>query len=75
MAAHPSSDNTTLDDTIPVAVDPSQQNILVTDPEPEFGWTHYAEQINGRFAMVGFISLLLMELFTRQDFFTWIGLR
>ncbi|NCJ05872.1 hypothetical protein GS597_04970 [Synechococcales cyanobacterium C] len=44
-------------------------------PTPGFGWTAYAEQINGRFAMVGFIGLLLLELFTHQDFFTWLGLR
>lgn len=40
---------------------------------PQLGWTVYAEQINGRFAMVGFILLLLLEFFTRQDFFTWLG--
>jgi hypothetical protein len=44
-------------------------------PEPAFGWTAYAEQINGRFAMVGFVALLILEWFTRQDFFTWLGLR
>jgi Chlorophyll A-B binding protein len=44
-------------------------------PEPAFGWTAYAEQINGRFAMIGFVALLLLELFTREDFFTWLGLR
>ncbi len=43
--------------------------------QPGFGWTQYAEKINGRFAMVGFIALLVMELLTKQDFFTWIGLR
>jgi len=43
--------------------------------EPAFGWNSYAEQINGRFAMVGFVALLLLEFFTRQDFFTWLGLR
>lgn len=43
-------------------------------PEPAFGWTPYAEQINGRFAMVGFVALLLLEFFTRQDFFTWLGM-
>ena len=43
-------------------------------PEPEFGWTAYAEQLNGRFAMVGFVGLLLLELITRQDFFTWLGI-
>jgi hypothetical protein len=44
-------------------------------PEPAFGWTPYAEQINGRFAMIGFVALLVLELFTRQDFWTWIGIR
>ncbi len=41
---------------------------------PAFGWTAYAEKINGRFAMVGFIALLLLELWTRQDFFSWLGI-
>ncbi len=44
-------------------------------PEPAFGWTLYSEQINGRFAMVGFVALLVLEFFTHQDFFTWLGLR
>lgn len=47
----------------------------VNQPSPAFGWTPYAEQINGRFAMIGFVALLILELFTRQDFFTWLGLR
>ncbi|WP_416676897.1 chlorophyll a/b-binding protein [Egbenema bharatensis] len=42
---------------------------------PAFGWTPYAEIINGRFAMIGFAALLILELFTHQDFFTWLGLR
>jgi Chlorophyll A-B binding protein len=45
------------------------------EPDPAFGWTAYAERINGRFAMIGFVALLLLELFTRQDLFTWLGLR
>lgn len=44
-------------------------------PEPAFGWNTYAERINGRFAMVGFVILLLLELFTHQDLFSWLGLR
>jgi succinate dehydrogenase / fumarate reductase iron-sulfur subunit len=43
--------------------------------EPRFGWTLYAEQINGRFAMIGFVLLLLIEIITHQDLFTWLGLR
>ncbi|HEY9696959.1 MAG TPA: chlorophyll a/b-binding protein [Trichocoleus sp.] len=47
----------------------------VPQVEPAFGWTSYAEVINGRFAMIGFVALLILELFTQQDFFTWLGLR
>ena len=44
-------------------------------PEPAFGWNAYAEKTNGRFAMVGFVALVLLEFFTRENFFTWLGLR
>ncbi len=44
-------------------------------PEPALGWTRYAEQLNGRFAMLGFVALIVLEFFTRQDFITWLGLR
>ncbi len=43
--------------------------------DPAFGWTKYAEQINGRFAMAGFVLLLILEFFTKQDIITWLGLR
>jgi len=46
-----------------------------SNPDPAFGWTPYAEQINGRFAMLGFAALVILELFTKQDLFTWLGLR
>lgn len=42
---------------------------------PGFGWSRYAEQVNGRFAMIGFVALLALEVFTQQDFFSWLGLR
>ncbi|NJK39339.1 MAG: high light inducible protein [Oscillatoriales cyanobacterium RM2_1_1] len=45
------------------------------EPEPAFGWTDYAERINGRFAMVGFVLLIGLEFLTHQDLFTWLGLR
>jgi len=43
--------------------------------EPAFGWNAYAEKTNGRFAMVGFVALVLLEFFTRENFFAWLGLR
>jgi hypothetical protein len=47
----------------------------LNQPEPAFGWTPYAEQINGRFAMIGFVGLLLLELLTGQGLISWLGLR
>lgn len=43
--------------------------------EPSFGWNDYAERVNGRFAMMGFVILLLLEVVSGQDLFTWLGLR
>lgn len=52
----------------------SEQNSL-NQPEPAFGWTAYAEQINGRFAMIGFVGLLLLEVLTNQSLLSWLGLK
>jgi Chlorophyll A-B binding protein len=51
------------------------ENNLPEPSEPAFGWTSYAEQVNGRFAMVGFVFLIVLEFFTKQDLFSWLGLR
>lgn len=64
------------DATTPAATNTDSEPEAKTTAEtatPTFGWNRYAERINGRFAMVGFIALLLLEFFTRQDFFTWLG--
>jgi hypothetical protein len=53
----------------------SESQTSTSPLEPSFGWNVYAEQINGRFAMVGFVLLLMLELVTGQDLFTWLGLR
>jgi len=59
-----------------MSTEPSAQSVEpTTQPEPAFGWTSYAEQINGRFAMIGFVALLVLEFFIRQDLITWLGLR
>ena len=54
---------------------PAQPEDIEAQPAPQFGWNDYAESINGRFAMVGFVALIALEVLTRQDFFTWIGVR
>ncbi|PSB03391.1 chlorophyll a/b-binding protein [Merismopedia glauca] len=57
------------------ATPPQSEPTTYIPPEPTFGFSAYAEQINGRFAMIGFLALLILEFFTHQDFFTWLGLR
>ena len=46
-----------------------------TTPDiPEFGWSGYAERINGRFAMIGFIAVLLIEALSKISFLEWAGI-
>lgn len=59
----------------PTPTQPPVVQDLPAEPEPAFGWTEYAERINGRVAMIAFIALLLLEAVTHQDLFTWLGLR
>ena len=42
--------------------------------EYKFGWSSYSEITNGRFAMIGFLAIILIELFSRQSFLTWSGI-
>ena len=41
---------------------------------PSFGWSGYAERINGRFAMVGFTAILVIEALSGETFLRWAGL-
>jgi len=41
---------------------------------PSFGWSGYAERINGRFAMVGFTAILVIEALSGETFLQWAGL-
>ena len=45
-----------------------------TSEVPAFGWSGYAERVNGRFAMVCFIALLLIEALSGDTFLRWSGL-
>mgnify|MGYP001294994682 CR=1 FL=1 len=45
-----------------------------TSDEPAFGWSDYAERVNGRFAMLGFLSVILIEILTSQTFIKWSGI-
>ena len=45
-----------------------------TSDIPSFGWSQYAERINGRFAMIGFLAILFIEIIGHSTFLNWAGL-
>ena len=65
--------------------DPNQTNEQIEDnkldkksieikDEYKFGWSSYSEITNGRFAMIGFLAIILIELFSKQSFLKWAGI-
>ena len=65
--------------------DPNQINEQIEDnklygksieikDEYKFGWSSYSEITNGRFAMIGFFAIILIELFSKQSFLKWAGI-
>ena len=40
----------------------------------KFGWSGYSEITNGRFAMIGFLAIILIELFSQKSFLSWAGI-
>mgnify|MGYP006270259963 CR=1 FL=1 len=61
---------TTASEQAPVASPTS----ATTGDLPAFGWSAYAERINGRFAMVGFAAILVIEAISGDTFLHWAGL-
>ena len=45
---------------------------MYVDSTQQFGFNKYAEKMNGRLAMIGFVSLLAFEVITRQGLITWL---
>ena len=45
-----------------------------TSDVPEFGWSGYAERINGRFAMIGLMAVLAIEFTSKVSFLEWAGI-
>ena len=50
-----------------------EESIEIKD-EYKFGWSSYSEITNGRFAMIGFLTIILIELFSKQSFLKWAGI-
>ena len=51
-----------------------EKSIDIED-EYKFGWSSYSEITNGRFAMIGFVAIILIELFSHQAFLKWAGIQ
>ena len=54
-------------------------NLEANDNNPkdkyyELGWNQYSEITNGRFAMIGFFAIVLIELLSNQSFLQWSGI-
>ena len=52
----------------------SLSSSATTNDIPEFGWSGYAERINGRFAMIGLMAVLLVEALSKISFLEWAGI-
>lgn len=51
-----------------------QATSATTRETPAFGWSAYAERVNGRFAMLGFAAVVVIELLSHDTFLHWAGL-
>ena len=49
------------------------QSIEIED-RYKFGWSNYSEITNGRFAMLGFLAIILIELISQKSFLNWAGI-
>nr|MDZ8016485.1 chlorophyll a/b-binding protein [Nostoc sp. ZfuVER08] len=45
---------------------------VYVDQTPRVGFTEYAEKLNGRLAMIGFVSLIAMEIITGHGLVGWL---
>ena len=50
-----------------------EQSIEIED-KYKFGWSNYSETTNGRFAMLGFLAIILIELISQKSFLNWAGI-
>lgn len=54
-------------------MEPPQPTVTPQIDEPKFGFNSYAERLNGRAAMIGFVLMLIVEIMTGKGVLTWLG--
>ena len=50
------------------------EQLIEVENKYKFGWSGYSEITNGRFAMLGFMVIILIELFSQKSFLNWAGI-
>ena len=58
---------------IPEEISIDNQSAEIKD-KYTFGWSSYSEITNGRFAMLGFLAIILIELLSQKSFLDWAGI-
>ena len=51
-----------------------EEKLVDIEDKYKFGWSSYSEITNGRFAMIGFLAIIIIELFSHQSFLKWAGI-
>ena len=52
----------------------TNKQLIEIEDKYKFGWSSYSEITNGRFAMLGFIAIILIELLSQKSFLNWAGI-
>ena len=52
----------------------SDEKSIDIEDEYKFGWSSYSEITNGRFAMIGFLAIIIIEFLSQQSFLKWAGI-
>ena len=50
------------------------ENSSKSDQEYSLGWNKYSEITNGRFAMLGFLAIIIIEIISNNSFLHWAGI-
>ena len=60
------------DDNLNLRIEDDPQ--ILDENKYVFGWGKYSEMTNGRFAMIGFAAIILIEMISRKSFLDWAGI-